>query len=261
MKEPSVSSAASSAASSTADATPQVDRIVITCEHGGARIPPAYQPLFDAHRDLLGTHRGYDFGALQLAREMSVALGAPLYASTTSRLLVDLNRSIGNPALHSEATRHLPLAERRRIVDRYWRPHRQLVESQVADAVGQGRRVVHIASHSFTPELHGEVRNADIGLLYDPRRPGEGALARLWMKALKKAKSDLRVRLNYPYQGKGDGLTSTLRSAHDPTLYVGIELEVNQAWAVRGGPPWRKLRGTLIDTLRSALAKFAESPV
>lgn len=234
---------------------------VITCEHGGNRIPPAYRHLFEAHQELLETHRGYDFGALQLARDMAKALHAPLFTATVSRLLVDLNRSVGNPSLHSEATRLLPASERRRIVDAYWRPHREAVESHVREAVAGGACVVHVASHSFTPELNGQVRNADIGLLYDPRRPGELELAGLWRRTLVEARPELRVRLNYPYAGKGDGLTNTLRREHAPDRYVGIEFELNQRHVTGDAHALRRLRSSIVSCLKTATAAFAEKSV
>jgi hypothetical protein len=43
--------------------------------------------------------------ALVLGRSAAAAFAAPLVASTVSRLLFDLNRSVGHPRLHSEATR------------------------------------------------------------------------------------------------------------------------------------------------------------
>ena len=44
--------------------------------------------------------------------------------------------------------------------------------------MARGRRVIHISSHSFTPELDGKVRSADVGLLYHPGRHGEAAAVR-----------------------------------------------------------------------------------
>ena len=57
----------------------------------------------------------------------------------------------------------------------------------MAEAVASGDRVVHIASHSFTPELNGHVRTADVGMLYDPGRPGEVEFATAWLDALGRA--------------------------------------------------------------------------
>jgi predicted N-formylglutamate amidohydrolase len=227
--------------------------LLVTCEHGGRRVPPRYRSLFFGHEALLDTHRGSDFGALALAREMADAFAAPLYASTTTRLLIDLNRSIGHPSLHSEATRHLSAAERRTIVETYYRPHRDKVEADVRQAIERGECALHIASHSFTPELNGEVRNADVGLLYNPARAGEKQFARRWMEALRDIEPGLRVRLNYPYAGKGDGLTALLRKRWAPQEYIGIELEVNQRYVQHGGPAWPSLRATVIQALRASL--------
>jgi len=64
----------------------------------------------------------------------------------------------------------------------------------------------------------------------------------------------LRVRRNYPYAGKGDGLTSHLRAHFAQSDYVGIELEVNQAIVFEAGRRWTALRRMLIDSLRTACA-------
>ncbi|MEO8930200.1 MAG: N-formylglutamate amidohydrolase [Caldimonas sp.] len=237
----------------TSTRTRRADRLILTCEHAGNRVPPRYRPLFVGHEHLLPTHRGWDPGALLLAREMAQRFGAPLYYEETTRLLVDLNRSVGNPELHSEATRHLSLRERREILEAYYHPHRQTVDEAVAAAVDAGDRVMHIASHSFTPELHGHVRTADIGMLYDPARPGEVALATAWIEALRAADPGLRLRRNYPYLGKSDGVTMKLRRRHAPDRYVGMELEVNQRYVEAGGPAWTRLRRTLVETLGVAL--------
>jgi predicted N-formylglutamate amidohydrolase len=234
--------------------------VLVTCEHGGKRVPAPYRTLFEGQAELLDTHRGWDPGALTLAREMAAAFEAPLFASTTTRLLVDLNRSIGTPRLHSEFTRTLSLAERRRIVAEHYRPHHAPIEDWVESAIARGRRVVHIASHSFTPELDGEVRKADVGLLYDPGRTGEVALAGRWTAALRRLRPDLRLRRNYPYRGNSDGLTFRMRRIYPPQVYVGIELEVNQRFVRAGGRPWPKLRRELIDSLRAALEDNAAAP-
>ena len=60
------------------------EHYLITCEHGGNRIPPRFRSLFAGFEALLQTHRGHDPGALALARELAGALAAPLFVSTTS---------------------------------------------------------------------------------------------------------------------------------------------------------------------------------
>ena len=153
------------------------DFIVVTCEHGGNRIPLEYAGLFRGWHRALRSHRGYDAGALAMARDLASVLHAPLVASTVTRLLVDLNRSLSNPAAWSEATRSLPPAEKQRLVRRHYAPHHRRVAAIVGAAVASGYRVIHLASHSFTPMLDGQARTADVGLLYDPSRRGEVMLA------------------------------------------------------------------------------------
>ena len=120
--------------------------------------------------------------------------------------------------------------------------------------MSRGRRVIHVSSHSFTPVLDGKVRRADVGLLYDPGRRGEAELCARWKASLAAFAPELRVRRNYPYAGKGDGLTSHLRLRFAQSAYVGIELEVNQRIVFAAGRRWTALRRVLIDSLRTACA-------
>lgn len=227
---------------------------LVTCEHGGNRIPAPYRKHFRGHEDLLASHRGYDMGALAMARALAASLSAPLHYSTVSRLLIDLNRSPRHTNLYSEITRPLPQQARKAIAQRYYLPYRNAIEAQVEQAVLQRRPVIHISSHSFTPELNGEVRNADIGLLYDTRRPGETSLCQRWRSALKEYAPALRVRMNYPYSGSSDGLTAALRKRFASDLYTGIELELNRLHAQAGKAHWHALRSALTRSLLQALS-------
>jgi len=101
--------------------------------------------------------------------------------------------------------------------------------------------------------LHGTERRADLAWLYDPRRAGERACAARWMSALRTARPELALRRNYPYEGKSDGLTATLRRRHAPDMYVGIELELNQRFVLTGGAAWPALRAAVIASLKSVL--------
>jgi predicted N-formylglutamate amidohydrolase len=189
-----------------------------------------------------------------MARALARTFRAPLVTSSISRLLIDLNRSIGHPQLFSTATRCATATVREEIVAQYYRPYRAQVERLVRQSVERGRRVIHISSHSFTPELDGKVRRADVGLLYHPGRHGEAELCARWKAALAAFAPELRVRRNYPYAGKGDGLTSHLRLRFPHGAYVGIELEVNQSIVFAASRRWAALRRGLIDSLRAACA-------
>jgi predicted N-formylglutamate amidohydrolase len=200
--------------------------------------------LFRGWHRALRSHRGYDAGALAMARDLAAAMHAPLVASTgepTSRrpqsIAFQSARLVGRLSL-AELRRKL------RVVQRHYAPYRRDVSTIVDDAVQSGRTVIHLSSHSFTPVLNGQVRTSDVGLLYDPARPGETVLAELWKAAFAERAPELRVRRNYPYAGKGDGLTRSLRRSHPPGRYVGIEVEPQPV--IRAGR-----RKTVAGTARS----------
>ena len=199
---------------------------------------------------MLASHRGYDPGALELAKKLAKSLDAPLFHSTTTRLLVELNRSPTHPSLFSTYTRELSPAQRAEILERHWRPYRTEVETEIARLIASGRKVLHVSAHSFTPELNGNVRCADIGLLYDPRRSHESAFCADWRDRLRVLDPSLIVRRNYPYLGTADGFTTALRKQFADDVYSGIELEVNQKWPLASGPVWQRLQAILIESLK-----------
>jgi predicted N-formylglutamate amidohydrolase len=245
-----VSEGASSSAS-------RLTALVVTAEHGGNRVPRPYRDLFRDAGPLLGSHRGWDPGSLDLARRIADRLDAPLVSSTVTRLLVDLNRSAHNPRVFSEITRRLDRPDRHELLRRWHRPHWGAAERAVADALAGADRVVHLAIHTFTPELGGVVRRPDIALLYDPRRDGERGLAARWVRLLRErvrqGARDRVVARNDPYRGTADGLTTALRRVHPDPAYVGIEIEANQRHLGAGGrfPSW--VADALSGTVRSAL--------
>lgn len=236
------------------------DTFLITCEHGGNSIPAPYQALFEGMEELLESHRGHDPGALVMAHDLTQAFDATLVFATVSRLIIDLNRTQNNPHAFSTMTRSLSAQQRAEIVAVHYRPYRQRVEDFVSAQVAAGQRVIHISSHSYTPNLDGTIRTADVGLLYDPARAPEVALCARWKTDLEALAPALRVRRNYPYLGKGDGMTSYLRHRYPTSQYVGVELEINQAIVLAAGQPWQLLRQQLIASLQTACADSLNQP-
>lgn len=220
--------------------------LVLSCEHGGNAVPPAYQALFAGHDELLESHRGWDPGTLELGTLLRDRLGVPLVATTVTRLLIDNNRSLGHRALFSELSRGLGKSEKEQVVETWYTPHRSRVEDAVRAVLDNGACVVHVGLHSFTPVLGDEPRLFDIGWLYDSRRSRE----RQWVDAavarLKARRADLRQRRNAPYLGRADGLTTSLRRRFPEERYLGIELEVNQLHPLGPRTPWVRLMEDLI---------------
>lgn len=233
-------------------------QLVLSCEHGGNRVPEAYLDLFRGREDVLNSHRGWDIGIAPLAQRLSANLKAPLQLAEVTRLLVELNRSPGHPALFSEFSRQLNQEERALLLRKYYYSYRDAVVGDVAAGLDGGGRVCHLSVHSFTPELKGEIRRADIGLLYDPGRPAEKNFCRTWQQHLRSRDGRWRIRCNYPYRGAADSLVTFLRRRFAPADYLGLELEINQRWPLSGGPAWTQLQELICATLGETLAGWRQ---
>ncbi len=202
--------------------------IVITCEHAVSFIPPQWQEHFLHDVDLINSHRGIDFGALEVAQHLSNFFNVPLFSANVSRLLIDCNRSLSHEFCFSELSKNLSHQDKQKIISTYYKPYRNKVYQTITKQIEENKPVLHLSIHSFTPELNGEVRNADLAFLYDPKRREEKRISVYWQKILKLQAPDLRVRRNYPYLGISDGFTTFLRKHFSADRYVGIELEINQ---------------------------------
>jgi predicted N-formylglutamate amidohydrolase len=243
--------------SNSAKRSPTVSRsrlrrqLLVSCEHGGNRVPAAYARLFAGAGDVLDSHRGLDYGALEVARAFGRRLRVTPHTATTTRLVVDLNRSPKHKNVFSEYTRELSPREREQAMAAHYWPYRRAVVGAVDAAVAAGHAVLHVSSHSFTPVLRGEVRNCDLGFLYDPARRAEVRFIDAWHAAVSAAAPELKVRRNYPYRGTSDALVTHLRRRHGDTRYAGVELEVNQKHV--DARDWRALVAMLVTTLAIAV--------
>src|SRR5687768_11770158 len=99
-----------------------MQKILITCEHGGNQIPDEYASYFNEHQDLLQTHRGWDPGALELYQKFVAAGADAFYYSETSRLLIELNRSKHHKSLFSQATKDVDPVEQEAILMWHYEP-------------------------------------------------------------------------------------------------------------------------------------------
>ncbi len=203
-------------------------KIIITCEHGGNAIPLKYRKLFSNNKAVLKTHRGYDPGALEAAIAIVKKIKCPFVFETVSRLLVEQNRSRYRKVVFSEYSSSLSNYEKNKLLEKIYDPYHENVYTNINQALKKIKRIYHFSIHSFTPVLNNKIRNVDIGLLYDPSRDIEKKAAISVSKALKNALPELMVRMNYPYRGTSDGLTTTLRKKYPASCYSGIEIEINQ---------------------------------
>lgn len=228
----------------------QTPAIIFTCEHAVNRIPSIYQGHFAQYNNLLNSHRGIDYGASTIANYLSEHMGRPLVTAEMSRLLIDCNRSLNHPDCFSEISDKFSDKDKQHIIATYYTPYRQNVERLICKQIQEKGAVIHLSIHSFTPVFKDEIRNADLGLLYDPTRRREKAFSLWWKQALKTQAPHIHVRMNYPYQGTSDGFTTALRKQYSKEQYIGIEVETNQG-LLQNHQPSTEYLAVLLSTLRT----------
>jgi len=205
-----------------------LNNIIISCEHAGNTVPEEIAPILSGCSAVVNSHEGYDIGALEIAKGMAAALDSPLFYHTFTRLAIDVNRSLTNPHCFSRYTAGLSTAKRNVLRYSYYYPYRQKLLEALEEMISRTKSVIHLSIHTFVPILKGEVRTADIGILFDPSRAGEKDLAMRLGNALEKHSSSMHIKYNYPYTGISDGIASAMRKIFNGVEYRGIELEINQ---------------------------------
>lgn len=229
------------------------DVVVLSCEHGGHEVPPAYAHLFKGADGVLSSHRGWDIGALGVAQRFGCVTSYALVACTFTRLLVEPNRSPDSGRLYSKYTQDLDDQTKAAILHEYYERHRGSVERQVSDAIAAGHRVLHVGVHSCADELDGHIRELEVSLLFDPDRPSEDIVCQAWNTELALLEPTWRLPFNEPYKGTDDGLTTWLRSRFPSDAYAGVEVEVRQG-LIAGVNARRHVGDALANALRAALS-------
>lgn len=203
--------------------------VFVTCEHASQRMPLGFR-WPDADRRLIDTHWAYDLGAREMARSLAEGLDAGAVLSRYSRLLIDPNRPLGSPTLfrtHAEGapielnTTELDEDERKRRVERLYRPYHEAIDRELARTATP----ILLAIHTFTPLYEGARRTVEVGVLFDSERE----LAERLAEGL--AETGLNVALNEPYSGK-EGLMYAGELHARVHGRRAVELEVRQDLAV-----------------------------
>lgn len=213
--------------------------IVLVCEHASAFIPDVFGDLGLTHA-ASSSHAAWDIGALDVAKFLSVGLGAPLVSGCVSRLVYDCNRPLDAVGAIPEKSEiydvpgnvGLSDLDRRVRYDLIHEPfHAAVKDTMAAQAMASGQLPVLVTVHSFTPVYNGQTRDLDIGYLFDSKP----ALAEAAIAAETRI-GRFKTALNEPYAPK-DGVTHTLELHGDSQGHENVMIEV---------------RNDLIETSKSA---------
>lgn len=202
--------------------------IVLFCEHASFDFPADFG---DLGLDPTGraSHVAGDIGALSLAKDLSDRMDAPLVHGGVSRLLYDCNRPDIAPdavpekseAFDVPGNRNLSAHERqarhRLIHQVFHKAAGALLESQCAKC---GVTPVVVTIHSFTPVYLGQVRDVEIGYLFDTN----SRLSELAMDVERRC-GTYNAQLNQPYSA-ADGVTYSLsmhtRTPESPSTMIEV---------------------------------------
>lgn len=178
--------------------------IVLLCEHAGRAIPKALGDL-GVSEEVITSHRGWDIGAENLAREVADMLGAPLVLQRYSRLVIDCNRPPDGAEAIPEVSDHakvpgnhtLTKGQRAMRIDEIFAP----MDAELNRLFAHKPRSAAFSIHSFTPRLNGIDRPWHAGFLSRARAD----TARILMSDIARSRPDLTLAINEPYRIEAQG--------------------------------------------------------
>lgn len=202
--------------------------VVLVCDHASNAIPTALDQLGLGLAEL-SQHIAWDIGAAHVARLLAVRLDAPAVLAGYSRLVIDCNRSPGDPTSIAEVSDGIFIPGNRNLDDAaaesrlnevFW-PYHHAITQMLAHRWrhGHGRAPALIAIHSFTPVMKGFRRPWQLGVLWnrDPRL-AQPLLAQFRIDA------DLCVGDNEPYSGREVGFTMDTHGGAAGLPHVEVEI-------------------------------------
>ena len=231
---------------------------LLTSDHYGRAIPRILGDL-GLPASELERHIAWDIGIAGVADALSRQLGAHLIAQRYSRLVIDCNRppsATSSIPVISDATavranedlsQDAAQARRQAIFEPY---HRRIAET-IDRRLREGKPVVLVSLHSFTPVYAGVIRPWHIGTLYqrDTRLPP------LLLKGLR-AEAGLVVGDNEPYAVSDEtDYTIPVHGEARGLMNTGIEIRQDLIAGPAGQQQWAdrlaRIFGEIETTLRA----------
>jgi predicted N-formylglutamate amidohydrolase len=219
-----------------------LSKLVLVCDHASKRVPRCLDNL-GLTPEQLDDHIGWDPGAADVARLLSLKLDAPLVLSGYSRLVIDCNRPLQSLQSIPEqsagvlipANQNITAEDRARRVNNLFAPYHHAINQLLA--ARQNTATAFLSIHSFTPSLDGQQRPWHIGV----SSWRDHRLAKQLIDVLKK-NNEIVVGDNEPYaidtefdyaipvHGEGRGLPSAMIEIRQDGIRTSAGVA---AWAER----------------------------
>ncbi len=226
--------------------------ILIVADHASAHVPAHIDLVIDP--DVLETHIAVDIGVTELTEALCDLLDCRAILGATSRLVVDLNRNVDDPAVISASSDGIAIPgnaldndQRRARLDRYSHPY----HNRLAEMIADNRPAMILSLHSFTPQLAtapAQLRPWDIGILYneDDRAP---RIAIPLLEATGACVGDQQ-----PYSGKILNATMNRHAEAQSIAYLGIEMRQDRIADPPGVAQWAAILAPVILTCANGVS-------
>ncbi len=197
---------------------------LFTAEHASNHLPCSYN---DSDQQFLQTHWAFDIGIAPLMKHLCAALSCRGVQTEFSRLWIDANRSPTQEGLIKTEIQGTPLSFNQNLSptareDRKNNFHAQY-HNTISDIItSHATPPMLISMHSFTPIWNDQLREMDIGVLFDRDEDIAHALASILQD------EGFFVALNQPYSGKNGLIYAADRHGTENNIPY-VEFEFNQS--------------------------------
>ncbi len=225
--------------------------VVLACDHASNALPAALDQLGLGPVEL-AQHIAWDIGAAQVTRLLAARLNATAVLAGYSRLVIDCNRSPGDPASIVGISDNIVIpgnqavddaAAELRLNEAFW-PYHHAITQALAHRWrhDRGHAPALIAIHSFTPAMNGFQRPWHLGVLWnrDPRLAGP-------LLAQFRANPELCVGDNQPYSGRDVGFTMDAHGSAAGLPHLEIEIRQDLIADEAGCEHWTAIVGAALE--------------
>ncbi len=225
--------------------------VVLACDHASNALPAALDQLGLGPVEL-AQHIAWDIGAAQVTRLLAARLNATAVLAGYSRLVIDCNRSPGDPASIVGISDNIVIpgnqavddaAAELRLNEAFW-PYHHAITQALAHRWrhDRGHAPALIAIHSFTPAMNGFQRPWHLGVLWnrDPRLAGP-------LLAQFRANPELCVGDNQPYSGRDVGFTMDAHGSAAGLPHLEIEIRQDLIADEAGCEHWAAIVGAALE--------------
>lgn len=228
-------------------------RALLVADHASPYFPAAMNQLGLADW-VLERHVACDIGSDMLTRHLADLLDAPAVLAGFSRLIVDPNRRLDDPAAFIQVSDGIAIpgnqdlsdADKARRAQSFFHPYHDAVEARLEQFAARQIVPAFIAIHTCTPVFDQLVRPWHIGILWDtdPRIP-RALIERLGRM------DGVCIGDNEPYSGRHPHDFTVDYHAESAGLpHVGIEVRQDLVGDDEGARKWAAiLAGALSDIL------------